>query len=184
MAARVKLSARHRRWSPLGSYRWKPNRSAAIVVFPHPGEATTSSRDSGLQAAVSCSVVRDERGGIFLRLRSVAKEEVEEASDRRGDGDVMTGGTGRVEAGLKLLQAGAAPRLFISGVNKDVKVHELIRGQEANAAITLGYEAEDTKGNADETHVISDIKLQNRATRGKSIMTLYLGDTINKVDLN
>lgn len=41
-----------------------------------------------------------------------------------------------------------------------------------------------SKGNADETQVISDIKLQNRATRGKSIMTLYLGDTINKVDLN
>lgn len=64
---------------------------------------------------------------------------------------VVTGGSGRVEEGLKLLKGGVAPKLFISGVNKDVKVHELLRGEEANAAVTLGYEAVDTKGNADET---------------------------------
>lgn len=82
---------------------------------------------------------------------SVATAAVPPASEHTDAIVVVTGGSGRVEEGLKLLKSGAAPKLFISGVNKDVKVHELLRGEEANAAVTLGYEAEDTKGNADET---------------------------------
>lgn len=82
---------------------------------------------------------------------SVATAAVPPASEKTDAIVVLTGGAGRVEEGMKLLKGGAAPKLFISGVNKDVKVHELMRGEEANAAITLGYEAEDTKGNADET---------------------------------
>lgn len=39
-----------------------------------------------------------------------------------------------------------------------------------------------SKANLDETIKISDIKLQNRATRGKNIMMVVLGDKINKVD--
>lgn len=41
-----------------------------------------------------------------------------------------------------------------------------------------------SKANDDETMKIEDIKLQNRATRGKSIMMLVLGDKINKVEVN
>jgi len=40
-----------------------------------------------------------------------------------------------------------------------------------------------SKGNDDETIALGDIKLQNRATRGKNIMALYLGDTVNKAEL-
>jgi len=39
-----------------------------------------------------------------------------------------------------------------------------------------------SKANVDETIKIKDIKLQNRATRGKNIMMVVLGDKINKVD--
>jgi topoisomerase-4 subunit A len=41
-----------------------------------------------------------------------------------------------------------------------------------------------SKANDDETMKIEEIKLQNRATRGKSIMMLVLGDKINKVEVN
>lgn len=89
-------------------------------------------------------------GCLWFAL-SVATAAVPAASQKTDAIVVLTGGPGRVEAGLKLLRDGAAPKLFISGVNKDVKVHEILKGQDTGGAVTLGYEAEDTKGNADET---------------------------------
>lgn len=41
-----------------------------------------------------------------------------------------------------------------------------------------------SKANEDETMKIENIKLQNRATRGKNIMVLVLGDKVNKVEVN
>lgn len=67
---------------------------------------------------------------------------------------VLTGGSERVPAGLDLLQAGFAPRLLISGVNRDIDPASLIGDHPAKAklacCITLGFEAEDTRGNARE----------------------------------
>ncbi len=40
-----------------------------------------------------------------------------------------------------------------------------------------------SKANEDEVTKIKDIKLQNRATRGKNIMALVLGDEVNKVEI-
>lgn len=68
---------------------------------------------------------------------------------------VVTGGQGRVNAGLDLLADQKAPKLFISGVNKDVSKNDILNqwnnpsGQKP-CCIYLGYEAEDTKGNAAE----------------------------------
>lgn len=68
---------------------------------------------------------------------------------------VLTGGDGRVEAGLKLLEAGRAKRLLISGVHANVKISELIKLNHQDPAlidrIDLGFAAQDTSGNADET---------------------------------
>jgi uncharacterized SAM-binding protein YcdF (DUF218 family) len=68
---------------------------------------------------------------------------------------VLTGGSYRVAEGLALLDAGAAPRLFISGVPRGVRVADLVlhgRLAEPLAAccVTLGHAAEDTIGNAAE----------------------------------
>ena len=68
---------------------------------------------------------------------------------------VLTGGSYRVAEGLALLDAGAAPRLFISGVPRGVRVSELVtqgRLAEPLAAccVTLGHAAEDTIGNSAE----------------------------------
>ena len=41
-----------------------------------------------------------------------------------------------------------------------------------------------SKANTDEVIKVEDIKLQNRATRGKNIMMVVLGDKINKVEIS
>ena len=69
---------------------------------------------------------------------------------------VLTGGRLRLEAGLDLLDAGKAQKLFISGVNPRVDRGELLRvaahrpAPDANR-IVLGYAADNTLGNAHET---------------------------------
>ncbi len=69
---------------------------------------------------------------------------------------VMTGGPGRVNRGVALLRAGKARRLFISGVDRTVRPHELALTVNAPPAlfrccVDLGREAVDTRSNADET---------------------------------
>lgn len=69
---------------------------------------------------------------------------------------VFTGGSLRLEAGLRLLSAGKAEKLFVSGVHRGVDVEELKRvwkqaPKTVDCCIVLGYEADDTAGNARES---------------------------------
>lgn len=69
---------------------------------------------------------------------------------------VFTGGSLRLETGLRLLSAGTARKLFISGVHRGVDVEELKRvwkqaPETVDCCIVLGYEADDTTGNARES---------------------------------
>jgi uncharacterized SAM-binding protein YcdF (DUF218 family) len=76
---------------------------------------------------------------------------------RRTDGIVvLTGGGGRVEAGLALLENGAAPRLLISGAAPGLTLAALARanGRQPTALagkVDLGHAAATTTGNAVET---------------------------------
>jgi uncharacterized SAM-binding protein YcdF (DUF218 family) len=79
------------------------------------------------------------------------------APDTRTDGIVvLTGGVDRVETGLRLLSAGRAQKLFVSGVYPGVDVAQLLRvsrlpAGQMECCIVLGYVADTTKGNARET---------------------------------
>jgi uncharacterized SAM-binding protein YcdF (DUF218 family) len=69
---------------------------------------------------------------------------------------VLTGGSGRVREGLELLRQNLADRLFVSGVYRGVDLRELLRVREEDAGrlgqrVDLGYNADDTLGNARET---------------------------------
>jgi uncharacterized SAM-binding protein YcdF (DUF218 family) len=69
---------------------------------------------------------------------------------------VLTGGSLRVQSGLALLAAGKAKKLFVSGVYHSTDVAALLkvsRQSPENVAccIVLGYEADNTQGNAVET---------------------------------
>lgn len=69
---------------------------------------------------------------------------------------VLTGGSGRLEAGLDALAQGLAGRVFVSGVYQGVEVTELLRlatdrPDRFSCCVTLGYSADNTEGNALET---------------------------------
>jgi len=71
---------------------------------------------------------------------------------------VLTGGSQRLGAGLDLLSQGQSQKLFISGVNKDVGFKEIFYLNKAsqpslNQSIELGYMANNTRENAEETAV-------------------------------
>lgn len=69
---------------------------------------------------------------------------------------VLTGGSLRVEGGLRLLADGKAKKLFISGVYRGVDVNELLHVSRQSpdsvaCCVVLGHEADNTLGNARET---------------------------------
>ena len=73
---------------------------------------------------------------------------------------VLTGGSLRLRTGIDLLREGKGRKLFVSGVNQQVELDELLRtsGNDpdesadwASCCVTLGHEADNTLGNAQET---------------------------------
>lgn len=69
---------------------------------------------------------------------------------------VLTGGSERIETGLRLLAEDLGTRLFISGVGEQVSMQDLVaRGQPLDHSqldrIVIGNRASDTPGNATET---------------------------------
>jgi uncharacterized SAM-binding protein YcdF (DUF218 family) len=69
---------------------------------------------------------------------------------------VLTGGAGRIDRGIALLQSGAAKRMLISGVDRSVRPAELAAEYKTpetlfSCCITLGREAIDTRSNGLET---------------------------------
>lgn len=69
---------------------------------------------------------------------------------------VPTGGAGRIDRGIALMRDKAAKRMLVTGVDPDVKPHELAIQYKAPrrlfaCCIDLGHEAVDTRSNADET---------------------------------
>ncbi len=79
------------------------------------------------------------------------------AGDVRSDGVVvLTGAKGRIDRGLEAVQQGWAPKLLVSGVDRDVKPHEFaieyrIGSLQMACCVTLGFAATDTATNARET---------------------------------
>jgi uncharacterized SAM-binding protein YcdF (DUF218 family) len=69
---------------------------------------------------------------------------------------VLTGGSMRMEEGLDLLSRKLGKKLFVSGVHRGVEVKQLIdrslrSPEEIDCCIVLGYAADHTAGNAQET---------------------------------
>ena len=67
---------------------------------------------------------------------------------------VPTGGSGRLEEGLRLLESDLAQALFVTGVGEGVEHAELRERHDPRlwaCCVELGYEAEDTESNARET---------------------------------
>jgi len=70
---------------------------------------------------------------------------------------VLTGGSGRLDEGLRLLEHGLGAKLFISGVYQGVDMESLLEAyrrnpKDLNCCVDIGH-AQDTIGNAAETAV-------------------------------
>ncbi|MXO86936.1 YdcF family protein [Altererythrobacter aurantiacus] len=68
---------------------------------------------------------------------------------------VPTGGAGRIERGLEVIDRGYARELFVSGVDPEVRAEEFaeqfdVSAQEMDCCVTLGFDAVDTRSNARE----------------------------------
>lgn len=95
--------------------------------------------------------------GLFAFLQSIPKQ-IEDPVTVTDTIVVLTGGSLRLQTGLKLLQQGKASKLFVSGVHRGVDVEKLLRlarqsPTESACCISLGHEADDTTGNAAETAI-------------------------------
>lgn len=69
---------------------------------------------------------------------------------------VLTGGPGRIEHALRLVEGEKADRLLVSGVDRNVKPNELAAQYERpeslfECCVDLGFQAVDTRSNALET---------------------------------
>lgn len=92
----------------------------------------------------------------FLWFVATLPTRVEDGATRTDAIVVLTGGSERLATGLGLLQGGLAERLFISGVHRGVDVDDILKAarhphDSLAGAIVLGYAADDTVGNANET---------------------------------
>ncbi len=78
-------------------------------------------------------------------------------SDRNSDAIVvLTGGSDRLSVALDLLAAKKGRKLFVSGVYRGVDVRQLLdlsqhAPEDLSCCVVLGYEADNTRGNAIET---------------------------------
>ncbi len=112
--------------------------------------------------------------GFALFLAELAQQPVPSDALHSDAVVVLTGGGERVKEGIRLLKENIADQLFISGVGQGVTVDDLLRASQYTEfllndnfkqRITLGREAENTKGNAQETyawvaaHNINSIRL-------------------------
>lgn len=69
---------------------------------------------------------------------------------------VLTGSGGRIDHGLEVLDARLAPRMLVSGVDREVRPGEFaaqyrISRARMRCCVTLGYESVDTRSNAVES---------------------------------
>lgn len=104
--------------------------------------------------AVVAAIVGVWLAGLFVFAASLPRA----APEDTGPTDaivVLTGGSERLGVGFALLREGRAKKLFISGVYRGVEVRELLdrarQGEDLECCVVLGYEADDTEGNAVET---------------------------------
>ena len=83
---------------------------------------------------------------------------------------VLTGSGGRIDRGLEVLNAGLAPRMLVSGVDREVRPAEFVAQyhvppRQLRCCVTLGYESVDTRSNARESaqwiaaHHIASVRL-------------------------
>lgn len=111
----------------------------------------------GILAAILTLLFLLWLGGLAWFAQSIP-DEVSDPTSATDAIVVLTGGSLRVQSGIALLNAGKAKKLFVSGVNHGTDMPALLRAEHQSSdkvpcCIALGYDADNTFGNAQETAV-------------------------------
>ncbi|MFT8737355.1 MAG: YdcF family protein [Zymomonas mobilis] len=132
-------------------------------------------------------------GGFWLFLSFHAHP----ATQKMTDGIVvLTGGAGRIDRGLMMLERHQAKRMLVSGVNRQVKAEELaalynIPSNLIECCVDLGTQAVDTSSNAKETaewitlhryHSVRLITTDWHMARARFELSLVIGKNIQVVE--
>jgi uncharacterized SAM-binding protein YcdF (DUF218 family) len=109
----------------------------------------------GVPAGVLVALFLMWLGGLAWFARAIP-DEVNDPASATDAIVVLTGGSLRVQSGIALLTAGKAKKLFVSGVHHGTDVPALLRAEhqppdKVACCIALGYDADNTLGNAQET---------------------------------
>jgi uncharacterized SAM-binding protein YcdF (DUF218 family) len=139
-------------------------RSLVMVIFHFLRWCFTNKYSAAIFLLVLVTIV-SWGGGFLLFVKNIDQTRAEiisdtpEFSSQTDSIVVLTGGSERVKHALFLLNLGYAEKLFISGVNKEVKLGELLylhgyynkqAQKRLSDKIELGYSAVDTIQNAEE----------------------------------
>lgn len=95
--------------------------------------------------------------GLHWFTRDIVSPPADAARQKADAIVVLTGGSNRLQTGFDLFEAGLGNQVFISGVYRGVEVRELLTlwkseaAEDLQDAVTLGFDADDTIGNAQET---------------------------------
>jgi uncharacterized SAM-binding protein YcdF (DUF218 family) len=95
--------------------------------------------------------------GLSSFVQSAAALHPAEPLQKRDAIVVLTGGSNRLDAGFDLLEKGFGKKLFISGVYRGTEIKKLLKHwkdepqSNLDCCVVLGFEADNTAGNAVET---------------------------------
>jgi uncharacterized SAM-binding protein YcdF (DUF218 family) len=111
----------------------------------------------GVPAAILTLLFLLWLGGLAWFAHSIP-DEVSDPTSATDAIVVLTGGSLRVQSGIALLNAGKAKKLFVSGVHHGTDMPALLRAEHQSpdkvpCCIALGYDADNTFGNAQETAI-------------------------------
>jgi len=125
------------------------------MLFPGGAKQFRTTTFARLGAVAAGTAIAAWLGGLFWFAAMLPQPDAT-ASGRTDAIVVLTGGSGRLATGLRLLAEGRARKLFVSGVTRGVDVATLLRvakrqPQELTCCIVVGYAADNTAGNASET---------------------------------
>jgi uncharacterized SAM-binding protein YcdF (DUF218 family) len=128
-----------------------------VTSFPGGGKPVRITTIVRVGAVIAISAIGAWLGGLFWFAAKVPHSNP--SGPKRTEAIVvLTGGSGRLAAGLRLLSDGYGAKLFVSGVARGVDVAALLRvakrqPRELSCCIDVGYAADNTAGNAGETAV-------------------------------
>ncbi len=130
----------------------RPARRRAVPAAFRPGQPARTTATGALLRLLALALLLWGGGFLWFSLALPGPAPI----DRRTDAViVLTGGEGRLKRGLAVIEAGSGQRMLVSGVGRQTTRRQLAAAAGLRVGqldtTDLGYEAVDTRSNAEET---------------------------------